>query len=132
MNNREQLILADSRIDIGTEPTVRLFRNNVGVFLRQYSMEPVRCGLCPGSGDLIGWRSIWISPDMVGHQIAQFVSAECKAPYAYATADQRQFMKVVRDMGGVAGIFRSPAELRSLTLGKYANGTKGTGSETVR
>jgi hypothetical protein len=65
---------------------VRLWRNNVGV-LENRDGRPVRYGLANDtkalnkelkSGDLIGWRSVTITPDMVGVRIAQFVSRECK------------------------------------------------------
>ncbi len=65
---------------------VRLFRNNVGV-LENRDGRPVRYGLANDtkalnkelkSGDLIGWRSVTITPEHVGGRIAQFVSRECK------------------------------------------------------
>lgn len=67
---------------------VKLWRNNVGV-LDGPSGVPVRYGLANDSkrlnetiksGDLIGWRSITITPDHIGSVIAQFVSRECKRP----------------------------------------------------
>lgn len=68
---------------------VRLFRNNVGVLLDKRGV-PVRYGLANDtaklnnqlkSADLIGWRRVIITPDMVGRVIAQFVSRECKPGY---------------------------------------------------
>lgn len=65
---------------------VRLWRNNVGVLKNQDGV-PVRYGLGNDSralnqqlksGDLIGWRRIVITAEMVGRVIAQFVSRECK------------------------------------------------------
>lgn len=65
---------------------VRLFRNNVGV-LQDDTGRPVRYGLANDSkqvneaiksGDLIGFRPVLITHDMVGAVIAQFVSRECK------------------------------------------------------
>ena len=70
----------------------QLFRNNVGVARETDPetgrMRPVRYGLANDSpqlnkkwksGDLIGFRSVTITPDMVGQTIAVFVSRECKA-----------------------------------------------------
>jgi hypothetical protein len=63
-----------------------LFRNNVGA-LEDERGVPVRYGLANDSkeinkklksGDLIGWQSILIGPQHVGHCIAQFMSIECK------------------------------------------------------
>ena len=65
---------------------IKLWRNNVGV-LRDSRGVPVRYGLANDSqrlnsavksGDLIGWRPVVVSMDMVGTRIAQFVSRECK------------------------------------------------------
>lgn len=65
----------------------RLFRNNVGVLVDQTG-RPVRYGLANDSAplnrvlkssDLIGWRSVIITPGHVGLQLAQFCSFECKA-----------------------------------------------------
>ena len=65
---------------------VDLYRNNVGALLDQRGV-PVRYGLANEtkaenqavkSADLIGWRRVVITPEMVGRPIAQFVSREVK------------------------------------------------------
>jgi hypothetical protein len=67
---------------------LKLWRNNVGALLDSRGV-PVRYGLANDSaqlnkvvksGDLIGWRPVVITADMVGSRIAQFVSRECKRP----------------------------------------------------
>lgn len=64
-----------------------LFRNNVGV-LQDENGRPVRYGLANDSkalnerlksSDLIGFRRLTITPDMVGRDVAQFMSREVKA-----------------------------------------------------
>lgn len=81
----------------------RLFRNNVGS-LPDKNGRWVSYGLFPGSGDLIGWRTVRITPDMVGRDIAQFVSVECKRPGARTdkkrAEDQANWRKAVNDAGG--------------------------------
>lgn len=74
------------RLEAGRIPGLTLWRNNVGV-LTDKTGRPVRYGLANDtkelnekikSHDLIGWRTITITPEMVGKLFAQFVSRECK------------------------------------------------------
>lgn len=109
------------RLEAGHSPGVTLWRNNVGV-LPDRTGRPVRYGLANESpdlnkrlksGDLIGWRSVLITPDMVGRVIAQFLSRECKpedwtpapptnlALYAHEEA-QREWARIVNEAGGDA------------------------------
>lgn len=85
---------------------VRLFRNNVGIC--QYpDGSKVTYGLCPGSSDKIGWKSVTITDDMVGTKIAQFVAIEEKSASGRPTKQQVNFIQAVRDAGGRAGIAKS-------------------------
>jgi len=68
---------------------VQLFRNNVGALTPKGSTRLVRFGLANDSEalnekikshDLIGWRSVLIQPEHVGHVIARFTSRELKDP----------------------------------------------------
>lgn len=88
----------------------RVFRNNVGQLLDARGV-PVRYGLCPGSSDLIGWRELVITPEMVGGTVAQFVAVEVKTPTGKATAQQIQFLEAVARAGGVAVIARGEGAL---------------------
>lgn len=88
----------------------RLFRNNVGQLLDARGV-PVRYGLCPGSSDLIGWRELVITADMVGHTVAQFVAVEVKTATGKATPQQMQFLESVARAGGVAVIARGEGAL---------------------
>ena len=74
----EQTIQQHIRIACSTGDT-RLFRNNTGT-LRDQHGRPVQFGLCKGSADLIGYRTITITPEMVGQQVAVFTSIEVKTP----------------------------------------------------
>ena len=91
---------------------VRFFKNNVGK-LQDKTGRWVKFGLFTGSGDFIGWRTITITPDMVGKQIAQFVSIEVKAKTSERKA-QGIWRRAVLAAGGVAGVVRSVAEAESL------------------
>ena len=78
--------------------------------------RPVTAGLCNGSSDLIGLKSVTITPDMVGRKIAVFVALEAKTPTGRTQTDQYNFMRVVNESGGIAGIFRSPDDAVNLVL----------------
>ena len=109
----------------GSKPHVRVFRNQVGegyvgqalrdpegVFLRD--ARHVRMGLFPGSGDLIGWRTVTVTPDMVGKPIAQFLSIEVKTPTGRIRPDQSNWLEQVNLHGGHAIIARSVSDVESL------------------
>lgn len=111
----EAATLQRIRLALGTTPGLRLFRNNVGM-LRDERGQVVRFGLHPGSGDLIGWRSVTITPEHVGRTVALFASLEVKAPGGRVRPDQVLWAEQVRASGGLSGIAHDPAEAR-LILG---------------
>lgn len=106
---------------------VKLFRNNVaqawvgkgftlkpGQTYRAQGGErvimdprPLHAGLVKGSGDGIGWRTITITPDMVGKPIAQFLSIETKTRGGQIRPEQATWAKNVHAAGGKAIIARS-------------------------
>lgn len=102
----EQAIQNRIRIALGARPDLKLFRNNTGAY-RDQNGQFVRFGLCVGSSDLIGLRSVVVTPDMVGKKVALFSAIEVKAEKGRPTADQTRFLHVVSEMGGLAGIARS-------------------------
>ena len=122
---------------------VRLFRNNVGVGWAGPSTKvtagnvaavraglrpgdvvvrngrPLRAGLAVGSSDLIGLRSVTVTPEMVGQKLAVFAAVEVKAPRRPLTAEQEAFIAMVVEMGGFAGLARSVEEAEGvLRLGR--------------
>lgn len=113
----EAVTLQAIRLALGTTPGLRLFRNNVGA-MRDPTGRLVTFGLCKGSSDLIGWRSVTVTPDMIGQRIAIFTALEIKAPGGThrVTAEQHTFLRVVEEAGGLAGVARSPDQAR-LALG---------------
>lgn len=88
-------------------PGVRLFRNNCGA-LKDADGRLVRYGVAnPGGSDLIGWRSITVTPDMVGRKVAVFLAIEVKSERGKPTDAQENFIVRVRSDGGLAGVARS-------------------------
>jgi hypothetical protein len=90
----------------------RLWRNNVGA-LRDQRGQLVRYGLCPGSSDLIGYRTITITPDMVGQRVALFTAIEVK-DRARPTDQQQAFISLIQHAGGLAGVARSVPDALSI------------------
>ena len=100
--------------EFGARPDIRLFRNNVGV--AEYpDGSRVAYGLCPGSADLIGWRTVEITPAMVSSRFARFpaveIEAEIKAPPGRLTEAPRNFQNAVERAGGIAVLARSPEDV---------------------
>ena len=93
--------------------TCRLFRNNTGT-LRDINGRPVTFGLCKGSADLIGWRSVTITPAMVGQTLAIFTSIEVKSSRGRVNPEQQQLLQAVAAAGGIAGVARSVGEAMDL------------------
>ncbi len=110
----EQQIQQQIRIACGTGDT-RLFRNNTGT-LRDQHGRPVQFGLCKGSADLIGWRTVTVTPDMVGTQVAVFLSIEVKTPTGRLRPEQQQWLDAVQTAGGIAGVARSVEDAQRLTM----------------
>jgi hypothetical protein len=101
----EQSIQQHIRIACSTGAT-RLFRNNTGT-LRDQHGRPVSFGLARGSADLIGYRTITITPDMVGQQVAVFTSIEVKTPTGRIRPEQQAWLETIQAAGGIAGVARS-------------------------
>lgn len=95
------------RLALGTRHDLRLFRNQVGQLPDPRTGRPVQFGLARGSADLIGWRTVTVTPEMVGQRIAVFTSIEVKTSTGRITPAQRSWLAAVRDAGGIAGIARS-------------------------
>ena len=109
----EQRIQQEIRIACGTGDT-RLFRNNTGT-LRDQNGRPVTFGLCKGSADLIGWKRVTITPEMVGTTVAVFVSIEVKTATGRLRPEQQQWLDAVQAAGGIAGVARSVEDAIRLT-----------------
>lgn len=106
----EQQIQQAIRLAIGGPSTgVTVWRNNTGA-LRDERGRLVRYGLCQGSADLIGFRRVVITSEMVGQRLAQFVAIEVKAGGGRLSPEQSNFLAVVAQAGGVAGVARSVDE----------------------
>jgi len=111
----EQSIQQHIRLTCSTGAT-RLFRNNTGT-LRDQHGRPVSFGLAKGSADLIGWRTVTITPEMVGTRVAVFTSIEVKTPTGTGRVkpEQQQWLDAVQAAGGIAGVARSVEDALRIT-----------------
>ena len=107
MPNAETTLQQRIRLALGTHPELRLFRNQVGQLPDPRTGRMVQFGLARGSADLIGWRTLVVTPDMVGQRIAVFTSLEIKTPTGRLTPVQRNWLGAVQQAGGIAGVARS-------------------------
>jgi len=104
-----------------SQGAARLLRNNVGG-LYDRTGAFVRYGLGVGTSDLIGWRTVIITPDMLGTAIAQFCAIEAKTDRGRPTKEQAAFIAAVRKAGGIAGIARNEQEAKTLLQSDFTNG----------
>lgn len=96
------------RLALGKLPWTRCFRNNVGRLPDPRTGRWIEFGVGgKGAGDLIGWRTIKVTPEMVGQQVAQFVSLEVKTATGRVRPEQENWRRVVERCGGLAAVVRS-------------------------
>jgi hypothetical protein len=101
----EAQISAAIRLALGADPTLVLWRNNVGIaeHWNGKGVDTVRYGLAPGSADFVG----------VLLPAGRFIALEIKSPTGRATPEQVNWLALVRRMGGFAAIVRSVDEARA-------------------
>lgn len=116
--NPEQQLSNEGALRVGSQPDVRLFRNNVGTLIDSRGI-PVKFGLMPGSADHIGivgpygrFLSIeWKRPGYVPPSERKLNEAlkhaqGCKCEPCHYNA-QLRWRDIIRAQGGVAGIVDS-------------------------
>lgn len=89
-----------------------LFRNNIGLAIYPDGSR-VQYGLCPGSSDLVGWRTVRITADMVGQDIAQFVGVEVKTATGRLRKEQRNWLDRARSAGALVIVARGEEDLNA-------------------
>ena len=107
MANAETTLQQRIRLALGTHPQTRLFRNQVGSLPDPRTGRLVTFGLARGSADLIGWRTITVTPAMVGTRLAVFTSIEVKTITGHVRPEQQAWLEAVQGAGGIAIIARS-------------------------
>ena len=120
MSNPETRLQQEIRLALGLRADLRLYRNQTGQLPDPKTGRPVQFGLARGSADLIGWRTVVVTPDMVGQRLAVFTSIEVKTPRGRLTPEQHNWLHAVRAAGGIAGVARSVADALQIIQGPLA------------
>jgi len=110
MANESESVIQNKIMIALNKGATRVFRNNVGAYNGKDG-QWIEFGLRKGSGDLIGWRTVEITPEMVGTKIAQFLSVEVKSKTGKVREEQLNWQKQVNNAGGIAIIARSVEEV---------------------
>jgi len=125
-NSQETNLVRKIMLELGKNPKIRIFRNNVGKCWigasKQFThsqtvnvksgdvlIQNARffdAGLCVGSSDLIGLKAVKITPEMVGTELAVFVAIEVKLPSGKVQDNQINFLEMVKKLGGKGVICR--------------------------
>lgn len=116
---REAVVLNRVKLRAGSRPDTRVFRNNiakgwVGQLVKYvpggqtilFNARRLHAGLFPGSGDLIGWHTIEITPAMVGRKVAVFLNIEVKQTKGRERDNQINFARAVKAAGGISFVAR--------------------------
>ena len=91
---------------------VVLSRNNCGKFQDRNGRWVSFGVFSPGGSDLLGFRPIIVTSEMIGQRIAQFVAIEVKQPGKKPTPEQAHFIETVQKAGGLAGILTDPEQVK--------------------
>lgn len=124
MANKETALQRRIQLEL-SDASTRVFRNNVGFAwqgstfrvenrkLIEGNARPVTYGLAEGSSDLIVPHSVIVTPGMVGMRLLIFGAIETKET-GNPTPQQQQFLKVIRDLGGLADVARNVEQARAI------------------
>ena len=107
MSNQETVLQQNIRLALGQHSDLRLFRNETGRLPDPRTGQWIRFGLAKGSSDLIGFKTVKITPEMIGQEIAQFVSLEIKTERGKLTDIQENWLQKVKSSGGIVGVART-------------------------
>ena len=123
MSNVETKLQQEIRLALGQESDLRLFRNQVGQLPDPRTGRYVQFGLAKGSSDLVGFKTIEVTHEMVGQKLSIFCSIEVKTPKGRLTTNQESWLICVRSAGGSAGGARSIKDAIQYISGKNKNST---------
>ena len=107
MSNQETVLQQNIRLALGQHSDLRLFRNETGKLPDPRTGKWVRFGLAKGSSDLIGFKTIKVTPEMIGKDLAVFCSVEVKTNTGQLSENQHNWLQAVKKAGGITGVARN-------------------------
>lgn len=73
--------------------------------------RPFHAGLVKGGSDVVGITPVLITQEMVGKTVGAFTAYEAKTGKLKASTEQGKFLEMVRRLGGIAKVVRSPDDI---------------------
>ena len=107
MSNQETVLQQNIRLALGQHSNLRFFRNETGKLPNPRTGKWVRFGLAKGSSDLIGFKTIKVTPEMIGQDLAVFCSVEVKTNTGQLSEYQHNWLQAVKSAGGIVGVARN-------------------------
>lgn len=98
----EARVLHEILLDLGAEPWLRIFRNNVGLAKDGFGHH-LKFGLAKGASDLLAI----VKPN------GRWLALEVKSESGRLRPEQRNFLDMVNNMGGIGRCVRSKEEARA-------------------
>lgn len=100
------------------------FTKNADGSIRINKPRRFQTGLPVGFPDLFGYKSLIITPEMIGKKIAQFAFIEVKTPKGKLNNAQKEMHKQLIDAGAVGGVARSVEDALNLLKSEVKNNGK--------
>ncbi len=104
MSNKSEKELTEELICSEAETGSILFRNNVGLGYTKTG-TPFKYGMGKGSSDQIGYKSIVVTPDLIGKKIAIFQAIEIKTLTDKISCEQIIFYLNILISGGIGQVY---------------------------
>ena len=100
------------------------FAGRDGQYIRLLGGRCYPIGLFVGSPDLVGWKPVVITPEMVGQTFARFVGIEVKTATGKERAAQIKFLRKLQADGAMAGPARTVGQAKQIVGDKHVEKEK--------
>lgn len=133
-NKNEGDLMRSIMLRLSRIPGTKVFRNNVATAWvgaskmfnkpETVNVKPgdvlihnariLHAGLCVGSSDIIGFKSVVVTPEMVGKTIAIFAGVEIKTASGKLSKEQIAFIDTLNRFGAIGAVARNEDEAEHL------------------